>query len=95
MRVATGTPDGFRLFANYPNPFNPSTTISFAIPAEEFVTVKIQDASGREVETLQNGVLPVGTHSVTFFSRDLPSGVYMYTVKAGASVKTGTMILAR
>lgn len=95
VRVALGTPDGFRLFANYPNPFNPGTTISFALPTEEHVTVRVHDASGRLVETLQNGVLPSGTHSVTFFARELPSGVYIYTVTAGASTKSGTMILAR
>ncbi|MBL0176085.1 MAG: T9SS type A sorting domain-containing protein [Ignavibacteria bacterium] len=95
VRVATGTPDGFRVFANYPNPFNPGTAISFAIPAEQHVTVKVHDAAGREIETLQNGVMPAGTHAVTFFARDLPSGVYLYTVTAGAQIMTGRMILAR
>jgi len=88
-------PDGFRLFVNYPNPFNPSTTISFSLPSEQFVTIRVLDATGREVELLQSGMLPAGVHSSLFFARDLPSGVYTCVVTAGGEVRTGRIVLAR
>ncbi|MBL0177026.1 MAG: T9SS type A sorting domain-containing protein [Ignavibacteria bacterium] len=94
LRVAMNA-DGFQVFANYPNPFNPGTTISFAIPSEQSVTVQVYDITGRLVETLVDGTMPAGVHSATFFSRDLPSGMYRYVVLAGGQMKSGTMILAR
>jgi hypothetical protein len=88
-------PDGFRLFVNYPNPFNPSTTISFSLPAEQFVTVRVVDATGREVEVLHSGMLPAGVYSSLFFARDLPSGVYTCIVTAGGEIRTQRMLLTR
>jgi len=95
VRVRMLKADGFNLFVNYPNPFNPATTISFSLPAEQFVTVRIVDATGREVEILHSGLLPAGIHSSMFLARDLPSGIYTCVVTAGAQTRTGRMVLAR
>jgi parallel beta-helix repeat protein len=86
---------GFALLGNYPNPFNPSTRIAFAIPDERHVALRVFDASGREVETLVSSTLPAGMHTVAFFARNLPSGVYRYVLTAGADMAAGRMMLVR
>jgi glucose/arabinose dehydrogenase len=97
-----GAPAGFRLGQNYPNPFNPTTTITFSIesvngrvgePAR--VTLKVYDMLGREVRTLVNENLPPGSYDVTWDAVDMPSGVYMYRLRAGNFVDTKKMLLLR
>jgi hypothetical protein len=56
-------PSGFALAPNYPNPFNPSTRISYTVPEEGFVRISVFDALGREIERLVNGRMPAGTHA--------------------------------
>ena len=93
--MALATPAGFEVFASFPNPFVSSTAISFALPQEQFVTVRVFDVSGRIAESLVEETLPAGTHTVTFPARDLPNGAYQYVITAGGERKAGTMILAR
>jgi len=88
-------PDKFLLGQNYPNPFNPSTVISFAIPTQAFVTVKVYDILGREVKTLMNEIKPVGYYEINFNASDLPSGTYIYEIRAGNFVETKKMILLK
>jgi hypothetical protein len=88
-------PDKFSLGQNYPNPFNPSTVISFAIPMQAFVTVKVYDILGREVKTLMNETKPVGYYEINFNASDLPSGTYIYEIRAGNFVETKKMILLK
>jgi len=88
-------PDKFLLGQNYPNPFNPSTVISFAIPTQAFVTVKVYDILGREVKTLMNETKPVGYYEINFNASDLPSGTYIYEIRAGNFVETKKMILLK
>ena len=95
VRVSNIAVDGFAVFGNYPNPFNPGTTISFAIANEQHVSIRVFDVTGRLVETVLDETLPAGSHAATFFAKDLPSGMYQYTVTAGAAMKSGTMILTR
>jgi hypothetical protein len=71
------------LYANYPNPFNSTTTIRFAIPEKRHVTLKLFDLLGREVATLKNEVLSVGTYSVRFDATGLTTGVYFIKMSAG------------
>ncbi|HLF15371.1 MAG TPA: T9SS type A sorting domain-containing protein [Bacteroidota bacterium] len=73
----------YELFSNYPNPFNPSTTIIYSLPAPGFVTVKIFDGLGREVTTLVNETRQTGQYKETWNSAAFPSGVYFCRLQAG------------
>ncbi|MGD8782682.1 MAG: T9SS type A sorting domain-containing protein, partial [Ignavibacteria bacterium] len=66
--------------SNYPNPFNPTTTISYSLPSEGKVLVKIYDVLGREVETLVNEIRTAGTHKVEWNGSRYSSGIYFYSV---------------
>ncbi|HVO74281.1 MAG TPA: T9SS type A sorting domain-containing protein [Ignavibacteriaceae bacterium] len=91
----TKIPELYMLSQNYPNPFNPSTTIRYALPKESFVTLKIYDILGREVETLVNKENPAGTYEVRWNAGGFSTGVYFYQVKAGSFVETRKMILIK
>jgi len=88
-----GTPSSFELLQNYPNPFNPSTEISFSIPQSGVVSLKVFDVLGREVATLVNGEQESGTHIVQWDAKDMASGVYLYTLRAGSYTQTRKMML--
>jgi hypothetical protein len=85
----------FRLEQNYPNPFNPTTTINYALPKESIVTIKVYDITGKEILTLVNGKQSAGNKEVVFDATNLPSGVYFYTIKAGAFSDTKKMVLVK
>lgn len=88
-------PNEFSLSQNYPNPFNPSTVINFGVPKSSFVTLKVYDASGREVKTLFSGQKSAGYHSVTFNAVGLSSGLYFYKIEAGEYKEVKKMILVK
>ncbi len=71
-------PTEVTLFGNYPNPFNPQTTISFALPETAEVSLVVYDIMGREVQVLVNGTLRAGMHEFRFKASQLPSGTYLY-----------------
>jgi hypothetical protein len=75
--------ESFGLAQNFPNPFNPKTTIRFSIPIARHVTLKVYDVLGCEVATLINGTEPAGTHKVEFDGSMLSSGIYYYRIEAG------------
>jgi hypothetical protein len=79
-------------FSNYPNPFNPVTTIRFAIPEQVFVELKVYDILGREVALLKNEVMAEGFHYVEFDASDLASGIYLYVLKSGSILKAKMLI---
>lgn len=85
----------FRLDQNYPNPFNPTTTINYSIPKQNFVTIKVYDVLGREVETLLNKYENAGTHEIEFDGNGLSSGLYFYKITCGNYSETKKMILLR
>ncbi len=66
---------------NYPNPFNPTTTISYSMPQAGHIILKVYDVLGREVAELANGFQEKGKHIVTFNASSLASGFYIYTIK--------------
>jgi hypothetical protein len=72
----------YSLSQNYPNPFNPSTVISFAVPKESYVTLKVFDCLGSEVKTLYEGIREPGEYNITWFASNSPSGVYFYRLTA-------------
>jgi hypothetical protein len=75
--VETQQPAKFKLCANYPNPFNPSTMIVFYLPRNEYVTLKVYDITGRTIETLIEGQVPAGEHRLQWNANGLASGVYL------------------
>ena len=76
-------PAGYALYHNYPNPFNPTTTIRFDLPLNSTVTLKVYNMLGQEVRTLfNNQQLNAGTQEVAFDGASLSSGVYFYTINA-------------
>ncbi len=98
IAVEVNTPREFKLEQNYPNPFNPSTNIGFTIAEREFVTLKVYDILGREVISLVNEELPAGEYQIEFGSNlihQIPSGVYVYNLKAGIFSESKRMILIK
>lgn len=71
---------------NRPNPFNPTTTIAYALPRAERVTLTVYDLSGREVARLIDGVRPAGHHEVRWHASNLATGTYFYRLRAGSEV---------
>ena len=93
-------PAKHELAQNFPNPFNPTTTISFALPEASTVRVTVHDALGREVRTLVDDVLGAGHHTAAWDGRDAAgsaaaSGVYLYRIEAGDFVDVRQMILMK
>ena len=85
----------FQLSDNYPNPFNPSTAISYEIPKRSEVSIKIYDITGRLVTTLVDDVKNAGKHTVTFRANNLSSGVYFYRLQAGSYSAVKRMMLLK
>ena len=75
-QVASSIPSETSLGPNYPNPFNPATTITFQLSAISNVTLKVYDILGREVATLADGIVEAGKHEATFDGSNLASGIY-------------------
>ena len=88
-------PSVFRLDQNAPNPFNPTTTIRFALPESEKVTLKIYDIIGREIATLVDQELPAGGHSIVLKPERMASGVYFYRIEAGTFLQSKRMVLVK
>lgn len=91
----TTVPDKFYLAQNYPNPFNPETVISFAVPQNSFVSLKVYNALGAEIITLINEEIKSGYYNYKWSGQNLPSGIYYYKMKAGDFSETRKMILIK
>ena len=88
-------PKEFILSPAYPNPFNPTTTLSFAIPIDSEVSLSIYNLQGREVSTLIEGNMDAGYHSVIWDADNHSSGVYFVKMIAGEYVKTQKLMLVK
>ena len=83
------------LMQNFPNPFNPSTRIRYAVPFSGAVTLSLFNVVGQEVAVLFDGVHIAGVHEVEFRNPGLSSGVYFYRLWAPGLLETGKMLIAR
>jgi len=88
-------PNSFKLYENFPNPFNPSTTIRYSIPETANVSIKIYNVLGKEVSELVNESKSAGTYEVEFNASSFSSGIYYYTLNAGNYSATNKMILMK
>ena len=88
-------PNSFELSKLYPNPFNPSTQVSFSLPMDEYVRLTAYDVGGREVDMIFEGVQAVGQHSYTWNASSLPSGVYYIRLQAGTMVTSQKALLIK
>ena len=89
------SPDEYKLYNNYPNPFNPSTTIRYSIPEASFTSITVYDALGNIVSSMVNETKSAGTYNVEFDASNLSSGIYYYTIHAGSFRETKKMILIK
>lgn len=85
----------FILNQNYPNPFNPTTKINFAIPKSDYVSLRVYDILGREVKVLVSENLSAGEYEVDFDAKNLSSGMYYYSLRAGEFVSVKKMVLVK
>jgi hypothetical protein len=83
------------ILSNYPNPFNPTTTIHFTLNVAGNVSLTVYDVNGRQVTTLVNGYRLAGTHDVTFDGSNLASGVYVYTLSVNGRTSAAKMALVK
>ncbi len=95
VELAEGVPERFELKPNYPNPFNPTTTIEFSLLKSGVVSLRVHDILGKEVATLVNGMTEAGNYRATFKADNLPSGTYFYTLRAAGFSQTKKLLLMR
>ena len=93
-------PENFSLGQNFPNPFNPNTQISFALPKSSFVSMKIFDILGREVYTLVNERLNAGKYivnwnGINYYGDNVASGIYIYRLESGNYIESKKMLLVK
>ena len=88
-------PHSFELSELYPNPFNPSTQVSFSLPMDSHVRLAAYDIQGKEVDTIFEGAQSIGQHSYTWNASNLPSGVYYIRLQAGAMVTRQKALLIK
>lgn len=94
-KIASEVPSKYELGQNFPNPFNPSTTIRYQIPKQEVITLKIYDITGKEIETLVNELQSPGTYEVNWNASKYSSGTYFYRIEAGDYSETKSMLLVK
>jgi hypothetical protein len=87
--------EGYNLLQNFPNPFNPSTTITWQIPSDNHVSLKIYDVLGREICTLVDEFQESGIHQIEFNANGIPSGIYFYKLQSGSYSETRKLVLSK
>ncbi len=100
IELSSAKPDNFLLHQNFPNPFNPSTTIFYDVSRESNIKVSVFDLLGREIITLVNQIEPAGSRSINWDGRDytgnlVNAGVYIYQIEAEGFIQTKKMVLLK
>ena len=95
IEVNLDAPKQFELSQNFPNPFNPVTTINYSLASAENIELKIFNLLGEEINTLAKGFKEAGSYSINFDAGNLESGIYFYKIEAGSFVQTKKMILLK
>jgi hypothetical protein len=93
--ISTDVPKEFKLFNNYPNPFNPTTDIKYDLPKSGVVSLKIYDINGRLVKELVNQMQIAGSYRARFEASNLSSGIYFYQLTAGEFKAQNKMLLIK
>ena len=85
----------YKLEQNHPNPFNPTTTISYSIPMQGNVIIKVYDIRGNEIKILVNETQAAGSYNISFDASNLSSGLYFYSIRSGNFTSTKKMMLLK
>ena len=90
-------PDEIELYQNFPNPFNPTTTIRYSLPKDDFVSIELYNNLGELVQEIKKGYKPRGQHELTlsFNNSLLSSGIYIYTLKTSVKILSKKLILLK
>ncbi len=91
----SNAPVNYRLSPAYPNPFNPATTISYSMPETGSVMIAVYDIMGRQIETLVNGTVSSGNHTLTWNGAEFSSGIYYVKMNAGTYSHTQKLLLMK
>jgi len=89
------SPQTFALHTNYPNPFNPSTQLSYDLAESGVVELTIYDVNGNEISKLVQGYQTAGSYTLTFSATNMPSGIYVARLSSGMHSLTRKMILMK
>ena len=95
FQYSSGIPKKFKLYNNYPNPFNPATIIKFDIPKKSFIKIKIYDITGKEISNLVDMEMEPGGYEISWNGANYASGVYFYKIEAGDYIKVMKMMLIK
>ena len=93
--MSNSVPEGYRLYQNIPNPFNPETAISFNIPERTYVSLKIFDGLGREAAEIYSGELSEGRYTKYWNAANYPAGVYYYRIQTDKFSDTKKLVLVK
>ena len=95
LQKSVPLPGAFSLGDAYPNPFNPVTSINFAVPVESDISIQVYNIQGRVIETLVHDIMEAGYHTVTWHADDHSSGIYFVKMISGEYVKTQKLMLVK
>jgi len=94
-KYSDNVPKNFILYQNYPNPFNPTTIINYSIPKTSFVSIKVYNVLGKEIQTLVNDQKSAGNYKIEFDGSKLASGIYIYRMQASDFIGIKKLILLK
>ena len=91
----TTIPSAYQLFPNYPNPFNPVTTIKYDVPKTSLVKIKVYDVAGKMISELVNRQMEAGSYEINWNGSEYASGVYFYKIETKDFTKVMRMVLIK